>query len=63
MGRQTSFLFYLQAALAGVELGYFNAGYLCHELKVINGRERFTRMIRSRGRSTMGLHWTVSSSY
>ncbi|UJR27496.1 hypothetical protein I4U23_008780 [Adineta vaga] len=30
---QTSFLFYVQAALAGVELGYFNAGYLCKDFK------------------------------
>jgi hypothetical protein len=32
--RQTSMIFYFQAALAGVEIGYFNAGYLCKELKV-----------------------------
>ena len=31
--RQTAFLFYLQAVLAGSELGYFNAGYLCKEFK------------------------------
>ncbi len=29
--RYTSFIFYVQAALAGVEIGYFNAGYLCKE--------------------------------
>ncbi|CAF0804952.1 unnamed protein product [Adineta ricciae] len=30
---QTAFVFYLQAAIAGSELGYFNAGYLCNEFK------------------------------
>ena len=30
--RHTSFIFYIQAALAGVEIGYFNSGYLCHQL-------------------------------
>lgn len=25
-------IFYIQAALAGVELGYFNSGYLCQQL-------------------------------
>lgn len=29
--RQTSLIYYLQVAVAGIELGYFNAGYLCHE--------------------------------
>ncbi|CAF1929045.1 unnamed protein product [Rotaria magnacalcarata] len=29
----SSFVFYMQAALAGIELGYFNAGFLCNELK------------------------------
>lgn len=29
--RHTSLIYYLQVALAGVELGYFNAGFLCHE--------------------------------
>lgn len=24
-------VYYLQAAVAGMEIGYFNAGYLCHE--------------------------------
>lgn len=26
-------IYYLQVALAGVELGYFNAGFLCHQWK------------------------------
>lgn len=30
--RHTSFVFYMQAALAGVEIGYFNSGYLCQQL-------------------------------
>jgi hypothetical protein len=34
--RHASFIFYLQAALAGVELGYFNTGYLCREFNQEN---------------------------
>ena len=34
--RRSSFLFYMQAALAGIELGYFNAGFLCNELKELH---------------------------
>jgi len=29
--RHTSFIFYLESALAGIEIGYFNSGYLCKE--------------------------------
>ncbi|CAF1008906.1 unnamed protein product [Rotaria sordida] len=36
-----SFIFYMQAALAGVELGYFNAGFLCNELKELNNEGTF----------------------
>ncbi|CAM4859821.1 unnamed protein product [Rotaria socialis] len=35
----SSFVFYLQAALAGIELGYFNAGFLCNELKELRYRK------------------------
>ena len=34
--RHASFIFYLQAALSGVELGYFNTGYLCRHSNQAN---------------------------
>jgi len=33
-------IFYLQAALVGIELEYFNAGFLCYELKVTDNYGR-----------------------
>ena len=39
--RDTSFIFYIQAALAGAELGYLNAGFLCQELKEWNNEKLF----------------------
>ncbi|CAF4827313.1 unnamed protein product [Rotaria sp. Silwood1] len=37
----TSFIFYIQTALAGIELGYFNAGFLCNELKKLHNESTF----------------------
>lgn len=45
--RHTSFIFYIQAALAGIELGYFNSGYLCKEFdnkNSLNCIEQFLNM-------------------
>lgn len=47
ISRHSSFIFYLQAALAGGELGYFNSGYLCKEIdekNVFNCIEQFLNM-------------------
>lgn len=39
--RHSSFIFYMQSVLSGIDLGYFNAGFLCNELKELHNQSSF----------------------